>query len=145
MSDVKIFRSSTDKPLDIFVADLSLAAARRGFAFYHQDKSDLAAFYRAEGVDLPENYRHVMLQLCKPHQSGGSLLLNPERSLFVQKFIFAYSRGEETCVRFLGYSGALIAGLLGHNSFEDGPGDDAFGERLEGTFKAMQEMVTEAL
>jgi hypothetical protein len=145
MSDVKIFRNSTDKPLDTFVADLSKTVEKRGFALYHQDKADLTAFYRNNGVELPANYKHVILQVCKPQQSGGSLLLNPERSVFVQKFIFAYSKGEKTEVRFLGFSGKLIADLLGHSCFENGPSDDAFGERMEGTFAAMQEMVAEAL
>jgi hypothetical protein len=145
MSDVKIFRNSTDKPLDEFVADFVKAAEKRGFTLYHQDKADLVAFYRSTGVELPENYRHVMLQICKPQQSGGSLLLNPERSVFVQKFVFAYTKGEKTEVRHLGFSGQLIADLLGHNEFETGPSDDDFGKRMQGTFAAMQEMVEEAL
>ncbi len=145
MSDVKIFRSSTVKPLEDFVADFTSAVEKRGFALYHQDKADLAAFYRRAGVDLPKDYQHVMLQICKPLQSGGTLRVNPERSLFVQKFIFVYTTGETTEIRFLGYSGKLIADLLGHNTFADGPDDDAFGERMTGTFAAMQEMVQEAL
>ncbi len=145
MADVQIFRNSTDKPLGEFVADFSRAAEKRGFVLYHQDKSDLVAFYRSTGVELPDNYQHVMLQICKPQQSGGSLLLNPERSVFVQKFVFVYTKGAATEVRFLGFSGNLIADLLGHNSFDGGPSDDAFGERMEGTFATMQEMVTEAL
>lgn len=145
MADVQVFRNSTDKPLDAFVVDFTQAAEKRGFALYHQDKSDLIAFYRDKGVELPSNYKHVMLQICKPQQSGSALLQNPERSVFIQKFLFVYSQGAQTEIRFLGYSGAMVADLLGHNSFEEGPSDDAFAERLEGSFRAMQEMVIEAL
>ena len=145
MADVQIFRNRTNKSLEAFVADFTQAAEKRGFALIHQEKSDLVAFYRSHGVELPESYKHVMLQICKPQQSGGALLMNPERSVFIQKFVFVYTEEGQTEVRFLGYSGQLVADLLGHNSFENGPSDDAFAERLEGSFLSMQEMVTEAL
>jgi len=145
MNDVQIFRHSSAKPLELFVADFRQAVEKRGFVLVHEDRADLATFYRTHGVELPPNYQHVMLQLCKPQQSGGALLMNPERSVFIQKFVFVYSKGERTEIRSLGYSDGLVAELLGHHSFEEGVSDDAFAERLAGSFATMQEMVAEAV
>lgn len=145
MDNVKIFRNSSDKPFDQFLADLTAAIEAEGFSIHHRDKSDLVKFYRDLGVDMPEWYRHAMIQICKPENSGKSLPRNPERSVFVQKFIFVYNTGEKTEIRFLGYSKDLIAELLGHNQFDQGPSDDAFAERMQGTFATMDKIVKAAL
>jgi len=145
MSNVKILRNSTNKPIDLFITDLTAEIEKRGFSIHHQDKSDMVEFYRNEGVKLPDNYKHKMIQICKAEASGVSLHTNPERSVFVQKFIFIYSKGETTEIRILAYSGQLIADLLGHNEFEKGPSDDDFGKRMDKTFATMQEMVEIAL
>ncbi|OEU74846.1 MAG: hypothetical protein BA864_11320 [Desulfuromonadales bacterium C00003093] len=145
MSDVNIYRNRTDKPLDVFIVDLTTEIEKRGFGFYHLDKSDLAGFYRDQGVEWPETYRHVMLQLCKPESSGKSMQVNPERSVFIQKFFFIYHKGGKTEIRFLSYSSQLMAELLGHNTFEKGFSDDVFGERMASIFAAMQASVEAAI
>lgn len=145
MSDVKIFRNSSDKPFAVFLEDLSQQIEAEGFSIHHRDKSDLVKFYQDLGVPMPEDYQHAMIQICKPQNSGKALPVNPERSVFVQKFIFVYSRGEKTEIRHLGYSADLIGELLGHNEFDQGPSDDAFAERMEGTFATMDKIVKAAL
>ncbi len=145
MSDVEIFRNSSEKPFAVFLADLTQAIEAEGFSIHHRDKSDLIAFYRSEGINMPDNYQHVMLQICKPENSGKSLPANPERSVFVQKFIFVYSKGGKTEIRFLGFSANLIGDLLGHNEFEKGPSDDMFAERMQGTFVTMEKIVQAAV
>ncbi len=145
MSDVKIYRNSTEKPFDIFLEDLSKGFEAAGFSIQHRDKSDLIAFYQGEGIDLPDNYRHIMLQICKPQNSGKSLPANPERSVFVQKFVFVYNKGGKTEIRFLNYSENLIGELLGHNEFERGPSDDMFAEGMQKTFANMESIIQEAV
>ncbi len=145
MADVQIFRNSSDKPLDVFLKDLEKATEAEGFSIQHRDKSDLVKFYRDQGVDMPANYQHAMIQICKPENSGKALPPNPERSLFVQKFIFVYNKGGRTEIRFLGYSGKLIGELLGHNEFDKGPTDDMFAERMQGTFATMEKIVQTAV
>ena len=95
MADVTIFKNSTDKPLETFLQDLTTEIEAKGFSIHHQDKSDLVKFYRNAGFNLPNQYRHIMLQICKPEVSSKSLFANPERSVFVQKFIFIYTKGEK--------------------------------------------------
>ena len=145
MSDVKIFKNSTEKPFETFLEDLSKEIEAEGFSIQNRDRSDLPAFYQSEGIDMPNNYKHVVLQICKPQNSGKSLPVNPERSVFVQKFIFVYNNGGKTEVRFLGFSAKLIGDLLGHNEFEKGPSDDMFAEGINGTFNKMEKIVSAAV
>jgi len=145
MSDVQIFRNSTEKPFDTFLEDLTREIEAGGFSIQNREKSDLIAFYQGEGVEMPGNYRHVVLQVCKPVNSGKSLPANPERCVFVQKFIFVYNKGGKTEIRFLGYSAKLLGDLLGHNEFEKGPSDDMFAEGLNGTFGKMEKIVQAAV
>ena len=145
MDDLQIFKNTTSKPFDTFLLDLTKEIEAEGFTIYHRDKSDLAGFYRNEGFNLPENFKHVMLQICKPGSSSKSLLANPERSVFVQKFIFIYTKGGDTEIRFLGFSDNLIGDMLGHNEFETGPSDDEFAKRMKGTFATMAKMVQDAV
>ena len=145
MSDVKIFKNSTEKPFETFLEDLTKEIEAEGFSIQNRDKSDLIVFYRGEGVDIPNNYKHVVLQICKPQNSGKVLPANPERSVFVQKFIFVFNKGGKTEVRFLSYSAKLIGALLGHNEFEKGPSDDMFAEGLNGTFGLMEKIINAAV
>lgn len=145
MSDVKIFKNSSDKPFETFLEDLSKEIENAGFSIQNREKSDLIAFYRGEGIDIPDNYKHVVLQICKPQNSGKTLPVNPERCVFVQKFIFVYNQGDKTEVRFLGYSADLIGELLGHNEFEKGPSDDMFANGINGTFSSMEKIVSAAV
>jgi hypothetical protein len=137
MTDVSIYRNTSNKPFDIFVEDLKKAVIAAGFSVHHLDKADLVAFYRGQGIAMPDNYRHLMIQMCKPVNSGKSLPANPERSVFVQKFFSVYSRGAQTEIRFLIYSPRLIGDLLGHNEFSDGPSDDDFAQNMTNAFTAM--------
>ncbi len=145
MPDVSIYRNNTEKPFETFLQDLSDKIEGAGFSIQHRDKSDLIAFYQGEGVTIPGNYRHIMLQICKPQNSGKSLPSNPERSVFVQKFIFIYNQGGKTEIRFLNYSENLIGELLGHNEFEQGPSDDMFAEGMHKTFTNMEKIIQSAV
>ena len=145
MKDVTIFKSSSDKPFDTFITDLTKEIEAKGFSVPHQEKSNLVDFYQNAGFTLPTNYRHVMLQVCKPEVSSKSLNANPERSVFVQKFIFVYTKGEKTEIRFLCYSNELIAELLGHNEFADAPSDDDFANRMTSAFMAMEAAINAAV
>lgn len=145
MSDVVIYKNSSTKPFDIVLTDLTKEIEAEGFTIYHRDKSDLVAFYREAGFELPNHFRHIMLQICKPAASSKSMYVNPERCVFVQKFIFIYTKGDETEIRFLGYSDKIIGELLGHNEFEKGPSDDDFAIRMEGTFATMEKIIAAAV
>ncbi|WP_321366049.1 hypothetical protein [uncultured Desulfuromusa sp.] len=145
MSDVKIFKNSSEKPFETFLEDLTLEIEKAGFSIENREKSDLIAFYRSAGVDIDNNYKHVVLQICKPERSGQTLPVNPERCVFLQKFIFVYNKGGRTEVRFLGYSAKLMGDLLGHNEFEKGASDDMFAAGLNETFLNMEKIVSAAV
>ncbi|PLX99158.1 MAG: hypothetical protein C0622_10825 [Desulfuromonas sp.] len=145
MSDVKIYKNSTDKPFDSFLEDLTREIEAEGFNIYHRDKSDLVAFYCAQGVEMPEGYRHVMFQICKPENSGKSIPVNPERCVFLHKYIFIYTTGGKTEIRFLGYTAELIGDMLGHNEFTKGPSDDDFATRMNSTYAVIEKIVARAV
>jgi len=145
MADVEIFKNSTEKPFETFLEDLTREIEAEGFSIQNRERSDLIAFYRGEGIDLPNDYKHIVLQICKPEKSGKSLSANPERCVFVQKFIFVYNQGGKTEIRFLGFSANLVGDLLGHNEFAGGPSDDMFAEGLSATFSLMEKIVQGAV
>lgn len=145
MTDVQLYKSSTTKPFDVLMKDLKAAVEESGFRIYHHSREDLVDFYRSEGVTMPVNYKHVMLQICKPENSGKVVPFNPDRGIFVQKIIFVYSKGETTELRTLGYSAKLIAELLGHNEFENGPSDDLFAEKMADNFSVMNKIIQKAV
>ncbi|MFO7812869.1 MAG: hypothetical protein R6V21_07875, partial [Pelovirga sp.] len=66
MADVSIYRNSSNKSFEVLIEDLKKAIVASGFSVHHLDKADLVEFYRHQGVSMPENYRHVMIQMCKP-------------------------------------------------------------------------------
>lgn len=145
MSDVKLYKSSTTKPFEVVLKNLEEAVKEFDFEIYHHNREDLADFYRSEGVALPPNYKHVMLQVCNPQRSGKVVPHNPDRGIFVQKLIFVYSNGETTELRTLGYSANLMADLLGHNTFEKGPSDDQFAASMAENFENMNKIIQKAI
>jgi len=140
MADVSIYRNSSNKSFEVLVDDLKKTIVASGFSVHHLDKSDLVAFYRQQGVDMPENYRHAMIQMCKPVNSGKSLPANPERSVFVQKFFSVYNKGDKTEIRFLIYSPELIVSLLAHDEEGAEPSNQDFAQNMTNAFGAMRKI-----
>lgn len=140
MADVSIYRNSSDKSFEVLIEDLKNAIVAAGFSVHHLDKSDLVAFYRNQGVSMPENYRHAMIQMCKPENSGKSLPANPERSVFVQKFFSVYNQGGKTEIRFLIYSPELIVNLLGADEGITEPSNKGFAQNMTNAFGAMKKI-----
>ena len=140
MADVSIYRNSSDKSFEILIEDLKNAIVASGFSVHHLDRSDLVAFYRNQGVSMPENYRHAMIQMCKPENSGKSLPANPERSVFVQKFFSVYNKGGKTEIRFLIYSPELIVNLLGDDEGIAEPSNKGFAQNMTNAFGAMKKI-----
>ncbi len=140
MTDVSIYRNSSDKSFEVLIEDLKKAIVASGFSVHHLDKADLVAFYRNLGVSMPENYRHVMIQMCKPVNSGKSVPANPERSVFVQKFFSVYNKGGKTEIRFLIYSPELIVNLLGDDVEGAEPTNQDFAQNMTNAFGAMKKI-----
>ncbi len=140
MADVSIYRNSSDKSFEVLIEDLKKAIAASGFSVHHLDKSDLVAFYRNQGVSMPEHYQHAMIQMCKPANSGKALPANPERSVFVQKFFSVYSKGGKTEIRFLIYSPELMISLLGDDEGMAEPSNQDFAQNMTNAFGAMKKI-----
>jgi hypothetical protein len=145
MNDVQLYKSTSTKPFERVLKDLEAAVEEFGFRIYHHSREDLVDFYRSEGVSLPADYQHVMLQVCKPENSGKVVPFNPDRAIFVQKLIFVYSRGGTTELRTLGYSARLMADLLGHHDYPGGPTDDQFAAKMAENFTVMDQIIQKAV
>lgn len=142
---MKILRRSTKKNINSFLNDLEAVVSDKGFIVVHKDKANLAAFYRDSGVELPDDFDIRMIQICRPKISGKLLLQNPERAIFIQKFIFVFSRNGNTEVSVLGYSADIVSSLLGNNIPENGISDTEFAKNLEKSLQKIGEMIDAAL
>ncbi|MBD1400465.1 hypothetical protein [Pelovirga terrestris] len=140
MADESICRNSSDKSFEVLIEDLKNAISAAGFSVFHLDKSGLVAFYRNQGVSMPENYRHAMIQMCKTENSGKSIPANPERSVFVQKFFSVYNKGGKTEIRFLVYSPELIVNLLGDDEGNAGSSNQDFAQNISNAFGAIKKI-----
>lgn len=143
--NVTLFNGRTKKNINEFISDLEKSANEQEFIVVHKDKSSLSQFYKENGVTLPQDVDLRMVQICRPDVSGKSLHCNPDRSAFIQKFIFVSAHEDMTAIRFIGYSAGLVAELLGHNTYDVGAGDDEFAKRLESSFQKMKEMIEAAI
>jgi uncharacterized protein (DUF302 family) len=114
---MRIYRSESQKPIDRFVDDLSLAANSRGFLIHNEDKMALAHTFGQHGADVAKDFDLHMIQICKPHKAAKSLSKNPERSVLMPKFIMSFTQNEMTQIRFLHYRQATVMGLIDDAQF----------------------------
>jgi uncharacterized protein (DUF302 family) len=116
---MQIYRSETDKPVERFVKDLSQEAKKRGFLIHNEDKMEMAHTFGQHGVEVAEGFDLHMIQICKPQKAAASLEKNPERAVFIPKFIMTFSRDNSTQIRFQYYSRETVAALIDDEEFPD--------------------------
>jgi hypothetical protein len=97
---------------------------------------DMSETFAAHGAKVPEEFDLHMIQLCKPAKSSASLIANPERSLFMPKFVMAFSKNGQTEIRYMSYGEEDIREMV--------VGDDAFPDSLTKTFVKIRSMIDEA-
>jgi uncharacterized protein (DUF302 family) len=114
-----IYRSETAKLIERFVKDLSLEAKARGFLIHNEDKMEMAHTFGQHGVEVAEGFDLHMIQVCKPQKAAASLEKNPERAVFIPKFIMTFSRDNSTQIRFQYYSRETVAALVNDDEFPD--------------------------
>ena len=132
----EIFKAESCKPLAAFVADLASAASRRGFYIHNESKMEMAHTFGQRGFLMPDDFDLHMIQICKPEKASGSMIHNPERAVLMPKFVVVFSRGGQTCIRFLRYSALMVAELID---------DEEFPESLSKSFDEIVAMIQEAL
>ena len=135
MSQTEIYRNESDKPLKLFLSDLTLLAQDKGFLISNQEHMDMARTFVNHGCPVPSDFDLHMVQLCKPEKASKSLSKNPDRAPLMPKFIMLFSRDGKTRIRLLTYGREFIADLLD---------DDEFPESLEQSFTSIKSLIEAA-
>ncbi|PLY02263.1 MAG: DUF302 domain-containing protein [Desulfuromonas sp.] len=112
-----VFQRSSRKPLPQFIHDFTSAAERQGFVIHNRDKMNLADTFSAHGVDVATDFDVHMVQLCKPAKAAASLSHNPERAPLMPKFVVAFTRNDETQIRYFGLDEQLVRELVDDPEF----------------------------
>jgi len=112
-----VFQRSSLKKLPVFIQDLQTAAEKQGFVIHNRDNMNLAETFHQHGVAVAENFDVHMLQLCKPAKAAASLSHNPERAPLMPKFIVAFTRNDETQIRYFGLDEQLVSELVDDPDF----------------------------
>ncbi len=135
MAQAELYRAETEKSVPRFVEDLTLAAGRKGFTIHNEDKMAMAHTFGVHGIEVGEDFDLHMIQICKPQRSSKSLLKNPERAVFMPKFIITFTAKGKTQIRFLSYSKEMVAALVD---------DREFPESLSQSFAEITDILEEA-
>ena len=135
MSRTEIYRSSTEKPLKSYLADLTRIAQEKGFLINNEDNMDMGQTFSNHGYPVSDDFDLHMVQLCKPEKASKSLSKNLDRSPLMPKFIMLFSQEEQTRIRLLTYSPDFIAELLD---------DEEFPDSLAQSFEAIKDIIEAA-
>lgn len=88
------------------------------------------------GGAVPDEFDLHMMQICMCTKADKSLTVNPERAIFMPKFVMVFSKNGKTQIRYLRYSTGDITVLV--------PGDPNFPESLAQTFVKIRFMINKA-
>ncbi|CEG12824.1 conserved hypothetical protein [groundwater metagenome] len=112
----EIFKADTEKSPDKFIEDLCALAKKSGFVV--RDVHDMNQIFKGYGVDVSNDFRYYMVQMCNPKKAYNSISANPERGVLIPKFVVVFRKDEKskTEVRFLSYSEAFVGSMFGEDS-----------------------------
>lgn len=131
-----LYIGQSTKSVRKFAADFKKVAEKYDFVIHNSSSMDMSETFTAHGARVPEEFDLHMIQLCKPAKSSASLIANPERSLFMPKFVMAFSKNGQTEIRYMSYGEEDIRAMVVE--------DDAFPTSLTKTFVKVRSMINEA-
>ena len=127
----------SSKSVSAFVADFSEIVKKNAFVVNNHDNMNMKETFREHGGNVPDEFDLHMMQVCKPTKADGSLTMNPERAIFMPKFVMVFSKDGKTQVRYLSFSASDIAVFV--------LDDPKFSESVGQTFVKIRSMIDEAL
>ena len=136
MQWAELYQKETEKPLAQFIKNLKSAGMTRGFIIHNESGMEMAHTFGAHGVEVAQGFDLHMIQICKPEKAAVSLQANPERAILMPKFVMTFTQNAKTQVRLLIYNRPMIEALVG---------EPAFADSLEESYKAIKNMIEEAL
>ncbi len=135
--DQDLYCAESAKSVSQFVADFLKIVEDNAFVINNLDTMDMKQTFRRQGGTVADNFDLHMMQLCKPTKADGSLSANPERAIFMPKFVMVFTKDAKTQVRYMSYDPADIAALV--------LDDAAFSDSVGQTFAKIRSMIDEAL
>ncbi len=126
----------SEKSVTQFVTDFAEIVKKNAFVVNNFDTMDMKKTFREHGGKVPDEFDLHMMQVCKPTKADGSLTMNPERAIFMPKFVMVFSKDGKTQVRYLSFTAADIAAFV--------LDDPKFSESVGQTFVKIRSMIDEA-
>ena len=126
----------SSKSVSEFVADFAEIVKKNAFVVNNHDTMNMKETFREHGGVVPDEFDLHMMQVCKPTKADGSLTMNPERAIFMPKFVMVFSKDGKTQVRYLSYSASEIAAFV--------LDDPKFSGSVGQTFVKIRSMIDEA-
>ncbi len=126
----------SEKSVAQFVADFAEIVEKNAFVVNNSETMDMKKTFREHGGTVPDEFDLHMIQVCKPTKADGSLTMNPERSIFMPKFVMVFSKDGKTQVRYLSFAAADIEAFV--------LDDPKFSESVGQTFIKIRSMIDEA-
>ncbi len=131
-----LYITESDKSVSQFVADFTDTVKKYAFVVNNFDSMNMKNTFREHGGEVPDSFDLHMLQICKPTKADKSLTMNPERAIFMPKFVMVFSKEGKTQIRYLSYSVADIEAFV--------LDDPKFPESVSQTFVKIRSMIEEA-
>ena len=125
----------SEKSVTQFVADFAEMVKKNAFVVNNYDTMDMKKTFREHGGTVPDEFDLHMMQVCKPTKADSSLTMNPERAIFMPKFVMVFSKDGKTQVRYLSYPAGDIAAFV--------LDDPKFSESVGQTFVKIRSMIDE--
>lgn len=88
-----------------------------GFIIHNEDKMEMVRHFGHHGVDLSGDFDLHMVQVCAPKRSALSLQTDPERAVFLPRFIVVFRKNGATQIRMLRLGQDLISELIDDDDF----------------------------
>jgi uncharacterized protein (DUF302 family) len=126
----------SEKSVAQFVAGFAEIVKKNAFVVNNSETMDMKKTFREHGGPVPDEFDLHMIQVCKPTKADGRLTMNPERAIFMPKFVMVFSKDGKTQVRYLSYAAADIAAFV--------LDDSKFPESVGQTFVKIRSMIDEA-
>jgi len=131
-----LYITESDKGVSQFVSDFTDTVKKYAFVVNNFDSMNMKKTFREHGGEVPDNFDLHMMQICKPTKADKSLTMNPERAIFMPKFVMVFSKDGKTQIRYLSYSTADIEAFV--------LDDPKFSESVSQTFVKIRSMIEEA-
>ncbi len=131
-----LYAAQSVKSVKRFAEDFKKVVEKYGFVIHNSGTMDMAKTFNEEGAPVPDDFDLHMIHVCKPEKSSVSLVTNPERSIFMPKFVMAFTKNAITEIRYLSYGQEDIMELVVE--------DEALPDSLTQTFVKIRSMIDEA-